>query len=723
MRWTIRAKLSILVLVVLLPLVAGAAFKFWADLDEGQRTARQETQRTAQAVARLLDEVLSGQIENLLVLAGAHSLDRIHDDDLAILRARIHADHPFIHRIVAATPDGFVTASSGPRVPESIGAFTDPAVLAAVLEQREPRVGPLQLSPTDQRLVVPLVAPVVDRQGAALGVVAAEIDLEALSVFLERSRRTWGASTAIVASDGTVLARSGTGLRSAPLKLSSAVEASALLERRVGVAEWRWEDGVVRLTGAAPIAKAPWVVIAAVPRDQAYGSAAARLETSLLGLALVTFAALLAAWLISRRMSASVRALTEGARGLAAGDGPPVTVSTHDELGELAEQFNRAIEERRAARIEIEGRQRRLRTLGEVTLALSQLLDAERLLQQITQALAYLTGAHNVVLWEADHAARTLIRRAFTADASIASMDLPARITFDEGGTGWIAHHRQPLFIEDVRRDSRVMAVDWALQYDLVAFAGVPVLAGDDLLGVLTFNLKPGRLPESEDRALLSSFASQAAVAIRNARLFAEAERRRHEAEALAGLGRTIARALDPDVVAQQIADGIRALLRTSNSGLYRIEPGSGSFVAVAASGDVGPRSRGRVVFAPGTGVVGLALRERQAVATPNLLKDARVRLSAEHRQRLEQAPYRSVLAVPLSVKDRIIGALAVGDSEGRVFGGDEIRLAQAFADQAALALENARLYAEATRRQREAEELAHVSRMLTETLDVTSVA
>jgi len=62
------------------------------------------------------------------------------------------------------------------------------------------------------------------------------------------------------------------------------------------------------------------------------------------------------------------------------------------------------------------------------------------------------------------------------------------------------------------------MAADWALGRDLVAFAGAPVAAGDELLGVLTLNLKRGRLPEGNDRALLLSFASQAAVAMRNAR-------------------------------------------------------------------------------------------------------------------------------------------------------------------------------------------------------------
>src|SRR6266540_2394202 len=67
MRWTIRAKLAALVLVVLLPLVAGAAFKFWRDLAQGRADAQGRMLATAQIVARHLDEVLSGQIDRVTI--------------------------------------------------------------------------------------------------------------------------------------------------------------------------------------------------------------------------------------------------------------------------------------------------------------------------------------------------------------------------------------------------------------------------------------------------------------------------------------------------------------------------------------------------------------------------------------------------------------------------------------------------------------------------------
>jgi GAF domain-containing protein len=721
MRWTIRAKLTALVLAVLVPLVAGAGLEFWRDLRSERARTQAEMLEFAQYLARHFDEVLSGQIENLEALGNVRRLSRIEDADLTAVATRIRAHHPFLHRLVAIAPDGVVIAASGGS--DAGGrAFADRALVEVALQDRQSRVGAPQPSAADGRLVIPLVVPVTDSGGSLLGVTAAELDLRQLSAFLDGLRLPPGTSAAIVTRDGTVVAQSGGAVKSLGRPFATAPAARALIARQSGIAEWRWDDGIDSLAGAAPVSLAPWIVVTAVPSAVAYAPAGAELWGNLLGLGLATLVAVFVAWLISRRMNRSVQSLMAGARGLAAGEGPPIVVPTRDELAELAEQFNRAMDARRQAQADIEARQRRLRALADISLSLSQQLDLERLLQQVTDSLARLTGAFVVVLWEIQAATGRIVRRAVTADPSIPSVELPTELALDEGGTGWIARHREPLFLADITEDPRIMAVDWALRNDLVVFAGVPVSAGDELLGVLTLNLKRGTLPREGDRALLVSFASQAAVAIHNARLFAETEARRREAETLGELGHALAQALDPDIVAQWIADHVRALLRARSAGLYRLEA-DGSLVAAAVSGDMGPAAGRGLVFPRGIGIASLVVRERAPVVSSNLLADSRIILTPDVRARIEQAGYRSVLSLPLLVRDTVIGALSVGDVEGRVFSEDETRLALAFADQAALAFQNARLYDEANRRRREAEELARVARALTETLDITTVA
>jgi len=79
-------------------------------------------------------------------------------------------------------------------------------------------------------------------------------------------------------------------------------------------------------------------------------------------------------------------------------------------------------------------------------------------------------------------------------------------------------------------------------------------------------------------------------------------------------------------------------------------------------------------------------------VATADVLADPQIALTPELRQYVEQEQIRAVLAAPLIVQGRVIGALATGTRAGRVYDAEDIRLAQIFADQAAIAMENSRL-------------------------------
>jgi PAS domain S-box-containing protein len=200
-----------------------------------------------------------------------------------------------------------------------------------------------------------------------------------------------------------------------------------------------------------------------------------------------------------------------------------------------------------------------------------------------------------------------------------------------------------------------------------------------------------------------------------------QSEGRRRAAETMVDWSRALAQSLESGDVGERIVEGLRGLLAVQVATLYRLEPVSGDLVSVAVAGDSGPHE-GPVRMPRGTGVSGLAVRDRQPVTTPDALADPRVTIDAGQRARVEQAPFRAVLALPLLVREQVIGALAVGDRAGRVFDEGDVRLARTFAAQAALALENARLYREAQERLREAEVVGDLARTLNESLDLDVV-
>src|SRR5215472_1187072 len=499
MRLSIRTKLALLVLAVLLPLLAAAAVRFWGDMSEGRRVGNQSQLDTATLIAGRLDEILTGQIESLLALASSRSLESVQDADLEMLAGRVRERHPFMRRFAAVSADGRVVATSGYRDGEP--TFLTPDVIA-------------------------MVVPVQDRQGKSVGAFGAELDLETLSRYLNALPLGREQTVAVVSKSGDVLAHSLSPHDFFKRPLAGVPDADALVRRGTGSAEWAAEDGVAHLAGAASMTRAPWIVVAAMPSGAAAAPAANRLTRDLVALGAATVLALLVASLIGNRMHRSVRALMQGARTLEADQGPPIVVSTKDELAELADQFNRAVGERRQTHAVLDDRQRRLRALADITAALSQQLELKPLLGQITQALAQLTGAGTVVFWEVDEARGLLVRRAWTSNPAVALDQMPMSVGIDAGGVGLVARSRRPLFIEDVTPDDRLRGREWAVAHGLISFAGVPVVAGEDLLGVLTLSLRKKDLPAADDRELLTSFASQAAVAVRNARLFAEAMRR-----------------------------------------------------------------------------------------------------------------------------------------------------------------------------------------------------
>jgi hypothetical protein len=104
-------------------------------------------------------------------------------------------------------------------------------------------------------------------------------------------------------------------------------------------------------------------------------------------------------------------------------------------------------------------------------------------------------------------------------------------------------------------------------------------------------------------------------VAIENARLFRESERRRHEAQALSEIARLLAETMDPRVVAQRIADSVRIFLEdTASAAVYSLESASGEARAVAVSRTSGVRFHWTRVLPPGAG----SSRSRSRSAGPS---------------------------------------------------------------------------------------------------------
>jgi GAF domain-containing protein len=248
----------------------------------------------------------------------------------------------------------------------------------------------------------------------------------------------------------------------------------------------------------------------------------------------------------------------------------------------------------------------------------------------------------------------------------------------------------------------------------------VPLRYGARITGVLGLTWSEPRTFSHDECALVQAFADQAAVALENARLFQEGERRRRQAEALARAGRTLTGVRNVASVGAMIVESAFDLFPGCLAAVRELETDGTLVVAAASPGaaELFPP----VVLTPSLGLVGRAVREGRLCWSRDVLNDPLIQVPENRRQHWASAGMVSALAAPLRGRGRTIGVLSLGFSERRDLSEDERALVEAFADQAAIALNNAHLYEDAERRRQEAEVLAGIARTMNSSLEVDLV-
>ena len=312
-----------------------------------------------------------------------------------------------------------------------------------------------------------------------------------------------------------------------------------------------------------------------------------------------------------------------------------------------------------------------------------------------------------------------------------------------DGHSPWepAAHPPEPMVVEDVLTDSHLGSlVDVIAREGIRSLAFIPLVNHGRVLGkfviyydaVHAYSDAEIRLAESIAQHVafgLSRVVAEAAIESLLVREQAarreadaarvEAESRRSTAEQFVRLAAVMNERLDVAAVGARVVECARELLRADASAL-RLVASDGSLMGVAFGGATKEALVPEHAIPPGpASISGLAVARGAAVWTEDASNDSRLTLADATRHDLGRTGRGAVLAVPLRGKREILGALSVADPVGRAFSAADADMLQACADQAALAVENARLYEEARRQQREAELVAEVVQRINTSLDL----
>jgi diguanylate cyclase (GGDEF)-like protein len=215
-----------------------------------------------------------------------------------------------------------------------------------------------------------------------------------------------------------------------------------------------------------------------------------------------------------------------------------------------------------------------------------------------------------------------------------------------------------------------------------------PMIHKGHLIGAISAQSFHAEAYSEEDVLLLQGIADISAVAIDNAQHVAELERRRREAERVEEIGRSLTSSLDPKEVIGQVVEAVTDILDVDGASVWLADDPTGRVVRVAsASGDISlPEGLAWNLAGP---LADRLMRDQQSAAVDDLAESD---LIPQHLRRYLEAG--SGIGSPLVVAGEVVGVLTAGSREPRHFADEDKAVLQRLANQAAVALENARLHA-----------------------------
>jgi signal transduction histidine kinase/CheY-like chemotaxis protein/putative methionine-R-sulfoxide reductase with GAF domain len=276
-----------------------------------------------------------------------------------------------------------------------------------------------------------------------------------------------------------------------------------------------------------------------------------------------------------------------------------------------------------------------------------------------------------------------------------------ASLPLGEGLVSKILQTGQPLLInKDIQARRKALGVKLTGK-ESKSYLGVPINSGGQPIGVISVQStqQEGRFDE-DDMHLMTTLASNVGVAIEKARLYAETQRRAREAAAIAEVGREISATLDLTTVLERIAAHANDLLKGDLSAVYLPDADGRTFRAIAAVGQDSSQIKEDDVHL-GEGIIGDTAQRAVAELVVDAPKDPRARHVPG--TVTPKVPERMMVA-PLLAGERVIGMMAVWRVGGQEFTQAELEFLIGLSRQAAIAIQNASLFAETTKAREEAE-------------------
>ncbi|MCK6577388.1 MAG: GAF domain-containing protein [Anaerolineae bacterium] len=348
------------------------------------------------------------------------------------------------------------------------------------------------------------------------------------------------------------------------------------------------------------------------------------------------------------------------------------------------------ITEKKLQELALRRRAAEMETVAQVSTAVTQVVDLQQVLQMVCDLSKERFEIYHAHIYLLDEAGENLVLAAGAGE--------PGRVMRARGHKISAAHPhsivagaariRQAIIVNDVTQSPSFLPNP--LLPETRSEMAVPMMIGDQLVGVLDVQSNVFDRFDDQDAQVKSALAAQAAIAVENARRFTTIQRNLTDLRAVTDVGAAITTILDQELLLQNVVELAKERFGLYHAHIYLLDEAGATLRLAAGAGEPGRvmLARGHAISYQATSLVASSARERQAVVVNDVLASP----SFLPNPLLPET--RSEMSLPLLVGEQLVGVLDVQASVANRFGGDDVRVMSSLAAQIAIAVENSRAFA-----------------------------
>ena len=334
---------------------------------------------------------------------------------------------------------------------------------------------------------------------------------------------------------------------------------------------------------------------------------------------------------------------------------------------------------------QLEQKTAQLAALREIGRAINAAWELEATLDLITRRTAGVMGMDSCSIYLLDPDGEMLVLKATTGLAAEAVGR--ARLRLGEGLTGWAAQAGQAVAVARAANDSRFKYLPETEETALQSLLAVPLSNQGRVIGAMNVQTHAIHEFSSDEVQLLGLIADLAAGALEKALLYEGMQRQITELSALARVSETVTSPLYLDEMLDVVVEMAARVMKARLCSLMLLDEASGELV-LRATEHLPAAYREKQAMKVGEGIIGLVAQTGRSQTVLDVRQDPRYL----HADLARQEGLCSLLCVPLTVRDRVIGVMNCYSARPHRYSDDEIALFSTLANQTALAIENARL-------------------------------